>query len=94
MYHALIRRQIIKLSNDITKIKMGKSILLKISWEFEKMIFFLYFLASDISLDNLFKSIKFKGDVVEVPIEGTMSQIFYLGPSFYLMKSRKLSCKK
>ena len=42
MYHALIRRQIIKLSNDITKIKMSKSILLKISREFEKMVLFLH----------------------------------------------------
>ena len=38
----------------MTKIKMAKSILLKISWEFEKMIFFLHFSASDISLNNLF----------------------------------------
>ena len=58
------------------------------------MNFFLYFLASDISFDNLFKSIKFQRDVVDVPIEGTVSQFFYLGPSFYFMKSRKLSCKK
>ena len=65
MYHALIRRQIIKLSNDITKIKMGKSILLKISREFEKLIFVLHFLASDISLNNLFDTITFYGDVVK-----------------------------
>ena len=38
----------------MTKIKMGKSILLKIIREFEQMIFFLHFLASDISLNNLF----------------------------------------
>ena len=36
MYDALIERQIIKLSNDITKIKMGKRIPLKISCEYEK----------------------------------------------------------
>ena len=36
MYHALINRQIIKLFNDITQIKMGKRILLKISREFEE----------------------------------------------------------
>ena len=54
MFRALIRRQIIKLSNDMTIIKMAESILLKISREFEKMIFFLHFLASDISLNNLF----------------------------------------
>ena len=32
--------------------------------------------------------------VVESHSEGTVSQIFYLGPSFYFMKSRKLSSKK
>ena len=32
--------------------------------------------------------------VVEDHSEGTVSQIFDLGPSFYFMKSRKLSCKK
>ena len=93
IYHTSIRK-IIKLSNDITKIKMGKSKLLKISREFEKMIFFLHFLASDISLNNLFYSIKFYGDVVKVPMEGTVSQNFYLGLSFYFMKSRILSFKK
>ena len=32
--------------------------------------------------------------VDEIHSEGTVSQIFYLGLSFYIMKSRKLSCKK
>ena len=43
IYHVLIKRQMIKLSNDITVVKMGKRILLKISREFEKMIIFLTF---------------------------------------------------
>ena len=86
MYHVLIRRQIIKLSNAITKIKMGESIILKISREFEKMDFFLHFLASDISLNNLFLSIQF--------LEMKLSQIYYLGLSFYFMNSRILSFKK
>ena len=43
-----------KLSNDITKIKMDKSIFLKISREFDKTVIFLHFLASDISIINLF----------------------------------------
>ena len=34
---------------------------------------------------------KIAGHVVKVHLEGTVSQIFYLGPSFYFMKSRKLS---
>ena len=32
--------------------------------------------------------------VVDTHSEGTVSQNFYLGPSFYFMKCRKLSCKK
>ena len=32
--------------------------------------------------------------VVEGHLEGNVSQIFYLGLSFYFMKSRKLSYKK
>ena len=45
MYHILIKRRIIRLSNDISNIEMGKIILLKINLEF-----FLKFLAIDISL--------------------------------------------
>ena len=36
MYHALIERQMLKLSNDIRKIKMAKRVLLKIGREFKK----------------------------------------------------------
>ena len=54
MYHLLIKRQIIRLSNDVNNINMGKTILPKIEWEFEKFVFFLKFVASDISLNNLF----------------------------------------
>ena len=36
---------------------------------------------------------KFGTPVVESPSEGTVSQNFYLGPTFYFMKSRKLSLK-
>ena len=46
MYHALIHRQIIKLFNDITQIKTGNRILLKIRPEFEKRKI-LHFLASN-----------------------------------------------
>ena len=31
--------------------------------------------------------------IVKAHKEGTMSQIFYLGPSFYVMMSRKLCSK-
>ena len=54
MYHTLITRHGILLSNDISKIKMCKRILLKIGRELEKMFFLLHFLADDISLNSLF----------------------------------------
>ena len=37
---------------------------------------------------------KFVTLVVGCHSEGTVSQIFYLGPSFYFMKSRNLCSKK
>ena len=54
MYYILIERQIIRLSNGISNIKMGKRMLLKINQNNEKGVFFFKFLASDISLNNLF----------------------------------------
>ena len=40
------------------------------------------------------KFTKFSTPVVEGRLEGNVSQIFYLSPRFYLIKSRKLRCKK
>ena len=37
---------------------------------------------------------KIAGDVDEIYLEGTVSHFFYLGPSFYFMKSRKIELKK
>ena len=54
MYHISIERQIIRLSNDMNNIRMDKRILLIIKQEIEKWFFFLIFLASDTSLNNLF----------------------------------------
>ena len=64
---------------------------------------FLYDLFSDIKYvtftwtetkDISSKCLKFSIHVDEGHLEGTMSQISYLVPSFYLIKSRKLSFKK
>ena len=52
--HILIKRQIKRLSNDISNIKMGKRMLLKINQKNEKLAFFLKLLANHISLNNLF----------------------------------------
>ena len=46
-------------------------------------------LNKDISFNIPFKFMKFKIHVLEGHSEGTMSQIFDLGLSFYFMQSRK-----
>ena len=50
-------------------------------------------LNSDILFNNRGELMKIGRLVVENHSEGTMSQIFYLRPRFYFMKSRKLSGK-
>ena len=52
MYHILIKRQILRLSNDMNNIRMDKRILLKINYKIENVFFSLISLASDISLNN------------------------------------------
>ena len=42
-------------------------------------------------LYNEGKIVKFAGDVDEIFLEETMSQMLYLGPGFYLKNSKKLS---
>ena len=74
----------------------------KITWseterphsECENLIFFIYFVNKDISLNISLICLKFSIHVDEKQLEGSVSQIFHLGPSFYFIKSRKLSLKK
>ena len=89
IYHISIKRQILRLSNDIDNIKMVKRILLKINYEIEKSVFLLNSLTIDILLNNLFKPLKLYKNGVKVWIEGTMSQIFFRCPHLLFMKSRK-----
>ena len=62
--------------------------------KFENSLFFLYFLNIDISFNIPSKLMKFEIHVLEGHSEGTVSQIFDLGLSFYFMQSRKKSFKK
>ena len=57
--------------------------------KFENSLFFLYFLNKDISFDIPWKLIKFKIHVLEGHSEGTLSQIFDLGLSFFLCNLEK-----
>ena len=56
---------------------------------FEKCILSIYFLNKDISSNIPCTLMKSYMPVLEYVIEGTVSQIFDLGPSFYFMKYRK-----
>ena len=56
---------------------------------FENLIFHLYFLNKGISVNIRYKSLKFEIQVHEGYLEGSVSQNFYLCPSFCVMKSRK-----
>ena len=47
--------------------------------------FHFYFLAKDLSLNNVYWISIFFRDVKNIPLEGTMSQILFLGLSFYFI---------
>ena len=57
--------------------------------ELKNLNFYQHFLNMYISLHNQDKLLKFCLCVLYYHIEGTVSQIFYLGHTFYFMKSRK-----
>ena len=51
-----------------------------------KILFFAYiFLNLDNSINIVHRLLKFSIAILEMITEGTVSQIFYLGPSFYFM---------
>ena len=62
--------------------------------EHENWFFNFYFLNWDISLNIHFPNIKFHIHIKNIYMEGTVSQIFYLSPSFNFMNSRKIIMEK
>ena len=73
----------------MSNIKMGKRMHLKINQKKEKIVFLLKFLASHISLTNLFSPLKLYRHGVRVWLDDSVSQIFFKCPSFCFMKYRK-----
>ena len=65
------------LSNDISNIKMDKINFRKSTENLKNEFFSRWFLTSDISLDNLFSSLKLYRHGVKVWTQGTMSQMFF-----------------
>ena len=49
------------------------------------LFFHFYFFNMDILLNIYTLVIQFYTGVLDIPLEGSVSQIFYLGPSFYFM---------
>ena len=80
------------LSNDLKYVNVTNKKEAHTAWKkncnFEK-----FFFNWIISVMDRAKFTKFGTHVVKGHSEGTVSQIFYLGPSVYFMKSRKLSSK-
>ena len=52
------------------------------------LFFHFYFLNMDISLNIYTLVINFYTGVLNIPLEGSLSQIFYLGPGFYFMTKK------
>ena len=62
--------------------------------ELKNLIFDQHFLNMDISLNNQHKLLKFCLCALHYRIEGTVSQIFDLGPTFHFMKFRKSNFRR
>ena len=59
-----------------------------------KLFLHQHFLNIDISLPISYKPFKFSTCIHDIQVQGCMSQILFLGPSFDFMKSRNLEIKK
>ena len=53
--------------------------------KYKNLIFHVIFLNKDISVTTLDITMKFSMTALHIHSEGRVSQIFYLGPSFYFM---------
>ena len=62
--------------------------------EYENFNFFIYFFNKDISLNISLICLRFSIQGDKGQMEGSVSQNFHLGPSFYFIQSRKLILKK
>ena len=60
----------------------------------KNVIFHEYFLNMDISFPTEYKQFKFSTCIHEIQMQGTVSQIFDLGPSFDVIKCRNLNMTK
>ena len=81
------------LHNDLKYVNVANKIEVQATLEYKNCNFQYMFLSLIISVIHGAKITKLGTHVVEDYSEGTLSQIFVLGLSFYFMQSRKLSSK-
>ena len=81
------------LYNDLKHANVGNKVEVYSTWVFENFKFQYLFSNWIFSVIDRTKVTKFGTALVEGYSEGTVSQIFTLGASFYFMKSRKSICK-
>ena len=81
------------LHNDLKYVNVANKIEVHATLEYKNCNFQYIFLTLIISIIHCANVTKFGTRVVGIHSEGTVSQIFDLGLSFYFMQSRKLSCK-
>ena len=89
LFQDSLQRLVFYVYNDIKYIWISLQLINIGSTENESSIFNLYFLNKDISLTNIVKKMKFSRVVLHALAEGSLSQIFDLGLSFYFMLCRK-----
>ena len=80
--------------NDLKYVNVGNKVELLTAWKIKKCNFQSYILKWIVSVIYGGKFINFGTHLVEGHSEGTMSQIFNLGLSSFVIMSRKLSCKR
>ena len=75
-------------------VNIGKQLMKGGSRKTKNRFSYFYFFNYDITVNNCVPGIKFHRHIENILLEGTMSQICYIGPSFYFMNSRKIIMKK
>ena len=83
--------QLNTLSVDIMNMQMSFSVAEIGCSKTKNLIFYGIFLNTDISITTQEIATKICMTILHINCEGSVSQMFYLGPSFYFMLSRKLS---
>ena len=89
-----LNSQLKMLFSNIGNVILDKELVQLRGHEFKKLIFSSHFLIQDISVNKTLRNIQFRIQTDEIQMEGTVSQMFEIGLSFYFMKCRNLFFKR